>query len=221
MNENIEKRLRIIVENSTRKAAIKEWKKASEKQGLPLYNYRLDHIDGVVALAKEIVIGTAADLDVVILAAWLHDLAKPGVGGISAERHGIASAEMAKEILTSEKVDRTTINRVAEVIEKHVGLTIKEPLKPIEAQILWEADKILKLGMIGFVQHVLNGIRLFPGRSLDEIAKSLRDFIPLASEISQCMVTPRGIDLATKRLNTLRELSNYLDSEMLPSNKDV
>ena len=106
MNENIEKNLRKIVEVSTKKAAIEEWREASEAQLVPLYNYRLDHMDEVVDLAKEIASGTDANLEVIVLAAWLHDLAKPGVGGIPAQHHGIVSAEMAKEILTAEKLEK-------------------------------------------------------------------------------------------------------------------
>lgn len=214
MNENIEKNLRKIVEVSTKKAAIEEWREASEAQLVPLYNYRLDHMDEVVDLAKEIASGTDANLEVIVLAAWLHDLAKPGVGGIPAQHHGIVSAEMAKEILTAEKLDREIIDQVVEVIETHVGLTIKEPLEPIEAQILWEADKILKLGMIGFIQGLLNGVRLFPGRSMSEIAEGLHEFISLATGITNCMVTKRGKEIAQERLNTIKVLIQYLDSEL-------
>jgi uncharacterized protein len=214
MNENIEKSLRRIIEVSTKKAAIEEWRAASEKQMIPLYNYRFDHIEEVVYLAKHIASGTDANMDVVILAAWLHDLAKPGIGGIPAEHHGVASAKLAEHILLEEGIDPETIAQVSDAIQKHVGLTIKESLNPIEAQILWEADKILKLGMIGLIQHILNGVRLFPGRSLIQIGTSLHEFLPLASDIAQCMVTDRGKELAQERLETLKEISKYLDSEL-------
>jgi len=216
MNTNIEKKLRRIVETSTKKAAIEEWKTACEKEIVPLYNYRLDHIEEVVDLVKDIAAGTPANMEVLILAAWLHDLAKPGIGGIPAQHHGIASAEMAKEILTAERVDHETIVQVEDIIQKHVGLTIREPLEPIEAQILWEADKILKLGMIGIIQAILNGIRLFPGRSMREIARSLNEFIPLATDIVKCTETKRGKELANERLNTLKEVARYLDDESEP-----
>ncbi|MBY8998065.1 MAG: HD domain-containing protein [Candidatus Thorarchaeota archaeon] len=214
MNENIEKNLRMVVEVSTRKAAIEEWRDASEKQLVPLYNYRLDHIEEVVDLAKHIASGTDVNMDVVILAAWLHDLAKPGIGGIPAQHHGIASAKLAENILPEEGVNPEIITQVSDVIRKHVGLTLKKPLEPIEAQILWEADKILKLGVIGFIQYILNGVRIEPGRSLNRIAESLREFLHLASDIAQCMVTERGQELAQERLKTLRELSKYLDGEL-------
>ncbi|MHA2152986.1 MAG: HD domain-containing protein, partial [Candidatus Thorarchaeota archaeon] len=105
MKSDIELRLRRIVEVSTKKAAIAEWKEAADNQKVPLYNYRGDHIQEVVELAKYLADGTGADMEVIIFASWLHDLAKPGVGGISVEQHGIASAEMAEEILTKEGID--------------------------------------------------------------------------------------------------------------------
>ena len=214
MTEEIEKKLREIVETSTRNAAIEEWKTAAEKQRTPLYNYRLDHIEEVVSLSKEIALDTDANLEVVVLAAWLHDLAKPGIGGISAEQHGVASAELAREILTAEKVNPQVIEHVADVIRKHVGLKIEQQLEPLEAQILWEADKILKLGMIGLIQSLLNTVRLFPGRNMIQIADSIRKFLSLAAEIAACMYTKRGRKIANERLNTLRELSKRLDNEL-------
>ncbi|MFW9793961.1 MAG: HD domain-containing protein [Candidatus Thorarchaeota archaeon] len=214
MKRGIEERLRKIVEVSTRKAASEEWRKASKTQKAPLYNYRLDHIEEVVVLAKHIAEGSDADMEVLTLAAWLHDLAKPGVGGIPPQQHGIVSAEMAEEILTQEQINRETIEKVSDVIRKHVGLVLKEPLKPLEAQILWEADKILKLGMIGFIQGLLNGVRLFPGRSISEIADGLHEFVPLASEITQSMVTKRGKELAQQRFDSFRQVSKYLDGEL-------
>jgi uncharacterized protein len=216
MKTEIEERLKRIVEISTKKAAINEWKEASETQSQPLYNYRLDHIEEVVVLAKHLASDLDVDMDVLILSAWLHDLAKPGVGGISAQHHGVASAMLAEDILTEEGIDSETISKVSDVIRKHVGLTLKEPLDPIEAQIIWEADKILKLGIIGFIQGLLNGVRLFPGRGLEEIAENLNEFLPLATDIVNSMETKKGKELANERLNTLKLLIDYLDRELEP-----
>ncbi len=216
MISDIEQRLRKIVEVSTRKAAIAEWNEAAKNQKVPLYNYRLDHVEEVVNLAKYIAEGSSADMDLITLAAWLHDLAKPGVGGIPAQHHGIVSAEMAEEILTQEKIDRKTIESVSDIIRKHVGLTLKQPLEPLEAQILWEADKILKLGMIGFLQHILNGVRIFPGRSMKQIANETHEFLNLATDITECMVTERGKAIAQERLKTLHFVSKTLDFELDP-----
>ncbi|MFX1483465.1 MAG: HD domain-containing protein [Promethearchaeota archaeon] len=214
MRDDIESRLRKIVEVSTKKEAIFEWTESATNQSVPLYNYRLDHIDEVVDLARHLAVETGADMEVVTLAAWLHDLAKPGVGGISAEQHGIVSAKMTEEILSEENIEHEKIERVTDVIKKHVGLTLEQPLEPLEAQILWEADKILKLGVIGLFQYVLNGIRLFPGRSMKQLADEIRDFLDLAGKIAGCMVTDPGKAIAQERLKTLQQVSQALDSEV-------
>ncbi len=217
MRSDIEQRLRRYIEVTTRQAAISEWKEAAMNQMVPLYNYRMDHVDEVVVLAKQIAEGVDVDIEVITLAAWLHDMAKPGVGGISAQHHGRVSAEMAEEILTQEKIDHEKIEKVTDAIKKHVGLTLKQPLEPLEAQIIWEADKILKLGMIGFLQYVLNGIRIFPGRSLNQISDEIREFLNLGTNIANSMVTERGRAIAYERLKTLKSISKMLDSELNPT----
>ena len=218
MNPEIENQLRQMVTNSTRKAAVDEWKKSANKQRLPLYNYRGDHVEQVVRLVKEIGPTTDADMDIVILAAWLHDLAKPGIEGIEIRHHGIASAELAEDWLAQAGYDAKTITQVADAVRKHVGLKLNKPLEPIEAQVLWEADKILKLGIIGLLQYVLNGIRITPGQNLHDIAKKLRNFLTLAGDIASSVVTEKGKEIAAERLKKLHHLVDMLDSELIPRN---
>ncbi|MHA1576989.1 MAG: HD domain-containing protein [Candidatus Thorarchaeota archaeon] len=218
MNPEIENQLRQMVTNSTRKAAVDEWKKSASKQRLPLYNYRGDHVEQVVRLVKEIGPTTDVDMDIVILAAWLHDLAKPGIEGIEIRHHGIASAELAEDWLAQAGYDAKTITQVADAVRKHVGLKLDKSLEPIEAQVLWEADKILKLGIIGLLQYVLNGIRITPGQNLHEIAKKLRNFLPLAEDIAGSVVTEKGKEIAAERLKNLYQLVDMLDSELIPRN---
>lgn len=218
MDADIENQIRNIVEATTKKAAIEEWKKASNKQRVPLYNYRLDHVEEVVALAKQIGPSTSANMEIVILAAWFHDLAKPGLEGIAIRGHGEASAELAEHWLAEKGYEADTISRVSDAVRKHVGLTLNKPLEPIEAQVLWEADKILKLGMVGLLQYVLNGIRITPGQNLYDIAEKLRKFLPLAEDIAGSVVTEKGKEIAAERLKNLHQLTDMLDSELVHRN---
>jgi uncharacterized protein len=216
MDTDIENQIRDIVKATTKKAAIEEWKKASNKQRVPLYNYRLDHVEEVVALAKVIGPTTSANMEIVILAAWFHDLAKPGLEGIEIRDHGEASAELAEHWLAEKGYKADTISRVNDAVRKHVGLKLDKPLDPIEAQVLWEADKILKLGIIGLLQYVLNGIRISPGQNLHDITEKLRKFLPIAEDIAGSVVTEKGKELAAERLKNLHQLANMLDSELIP-----
>lgn len=210
----IENQLRRLVEETTERAAIEEWKQASEKQDLPLYNYRGDHVEQVVKLAKHLASSTDADMEILILAAWFHDFAKPGLGGIEIRDHGVASAELAREWLIKNGYDKMIIEKICDVIRKHVGLTLDKPLEPIEAQILWEADKIHKLGLVGLLQYILNGIRLHPGKSLSDFQIQLVEFLPLAARITGSVATERGKELAIERLKTLQDLARILESEL-------
>ncbi|MFW9920938.1 MAG: HD domain-containing protein [Candidatus Thorarchaeota archaeon] len=202
--------LQIITETSDKESR-DEWIAIQRNSDLPLYNYRLDHIKRVVNLSKLIGRDVGANMEIVELAAWLHDIAKPGMGGV--KNHGVESAKIAKAILLEHGYPRNTIDSVCDVIRKHVGLTLDIPLLPIEAQVVWEADKLDKLGMIGFIHYIINGIKIHPGRSMNEMAESLKEYLPLAEKIERSMSSATAKRIAKKRLKHLNEISSRLDEE--------
>ena len=164
--------------------------------------------------AKHLATTLGADLEVVSLAAWLHDIAKPGMGSV--QKHGEASAEMAQEILLKEGIDAETVNRVCDTIRKHVGLTLDEPVQPLEAQVLWDADKIVKLGVAGLIHFLVNGLKMKPGMDLHSISNEIREFCLLAEKITASMNTTPGKEMALERLRTLQNLGLILDRELDP-----
>lgn len=214
MKRNIEKQIKAHILSTTAAAAIEEWKEASDNQKKPLYDYRGDHVEHVVKLAKSLAVAVNADLEVVTLAAWFHDSAKPGLEGLKIRNHGVASAAHAREWLQENEFDSLLIDRVCDAIEKHVGLTLKKPLEPIEAQVLWEADKIYKLGVIGLLQYILNGIRIEPGNDLRDFYDKLVEFLPLASRIANSMSTKKGKELGRVRLEALEYIIQELGTEL-------
>jgi uncharacterized protein len=215
MKQNMEEQIRKVVLSTTAAAAIDEWKVSSANQKEPLYNYRGDHIEQVVQLAKYLAFETSADYEVVTLAAWFHDFAKPGLGGVVIQNHGVASAKLAEKWLIEKGYDTLIVEKVCDAIRKHVGLTLEKPLEPIEAQILWEADKIHKLGLVGLLQYILNGIRIQPGNSLMDFHSKLVEFLPLASKIAKSAVTEKGKVLAYERLRTLQDFTRILGTELV------
>lgn len=207
-----EKTLESIVEEKTRFCAIQEWQEAQKTSELPLYDYRLDHVRQVVGLVKKIGRTVDAEMEVLTLAAWLHDIAKPGIGGV--HDHGQESARMASTILTELGVSNVTTEKVMDVISKHVGLTLEHPLEPIEAQVLWEADKLDKLGIAGLLHFVLNGILIKPGMDSNAIALEVRSWLPLAEKIAASMNIEMSKRIAAERLQHLRTVSDYLTKEL-------
>ncbi|MHA2378821.1 MAG: HD domain-containing protein [Candidatus Thorarchaeota archaeon] len=212
--DELEVKLSEIVQSRTELAARTEWSEIQLGHDVALYDYRFDHVRLVVTTAKHIATTVDADLEVVSLAAWLHDIAKPGMGGV--QKHEEASAKMAQEILLQEGVDVSTVDRVCDTIRKHVGLTLTEPVQPLEAEVLWDADKIAKLGVAGLFHFLVNGIKMNPGMDLHSIAAEIREFILLAEKIAASMNTIPGKEMALQRLRTLQNLSSILDGELNP-----
>jgi uncharacterized protein len=212
MDSELESKMISKIKSTTTAIAIEEWKKTQLESEKPLYNYRYDHVELVVDLSQFLGKHTNADLDIITIAGWLHDVAKPGLGGV--KNHGEMSADMAQCFLEEEGVDSKVIKGVYDAIRKHVGLTLHEPLKPLEAQILWDADKIVKLGMVGFIHFLLNGIRINPGMNIHDISAKIRDYIPLAQKIVKSMNTTIGKKIAEERLEVLVKVSELLDKEL-------
>jgi HD superfamily phosphodiesterase len=212
MDSKLESKMISKIKSTTTAAAIEEWKKSQVESEEPLYNYRYDHVELVVRLSQYLAKQTDADLDVITLAGWLHDIAKPGVGGV--KNHGELSAGVAECFLKQERVDPKIIERACDAIRKHVGLTLNEPLDPVEAQVLWDADKIVKLGVVGFIHFLLNGIRINPGMNIHEFSSRVHEYIPLAQKIVQSMNTAEGKKIAEERLDVLKEVSRLLDKEL-------
>ena len=112
--------------------------------GAPPFDYRWEHVTQVVGLAQRLGRATGADADVVEAAAWLHDVRK------GMPSHGQAGAAAAQELLADTDFPPEKIAAVAEAIRLHVGLyraADAPPLEPPAAAVLWEADKLSKLGV--------------------------------------------------------------------------
>jgi uncharacterized protein len=144
---------RDVIQRAARDAAEFETR-AGRGQGVALFNYRWEHVQAVVQLAVRLAELTGADTEVVEAAAWLHDVAK----GRSRD-HAREGAVAARRILSETDYPQDKIEAVADAIRKHAGLWREDPLEPIEAAVLWDADKLTKLGataVLHFVGYWIN-----------------------------------------------------------------
>jgi uncharacterized protein len=132
---------RQVVQEKALQATLRE---ARERWGQesPNFNYRWEHIQTVARLALRLAKLTGADPEIVEAAAWLHDICKQGRD----DNHGLEGAIAAREILARTNFSPAKIESVAEAIAKHVGLVSTDPDAPLEAAVLWDADKLSKMG---------------------------------------------------------------------------
>lgn len=145
--------------------------KLSVDQPIP-FNHRWEHVQEVVELAMWLTKLTDADRDVVEAAAWLHDICK------EQPKHAIAGALEAERILAATNFPVHKIALVTQAIRQHEGLKRPAgapPLHPLEAAILWDADKLSKLGVQALAYLLSTGY--LAGQTLAERRRYCQDYV--------------------------------------------
>jgi HD superfamily phosphodiesterase len=115
--------------------------------------HAMDHIlrvrERCIRLAKRL----NADLEVLIAAVYLHDL---GRHYIPDKGHGALSAEKARPVLERINFPEEKKERVLHAIKVHDVTWLPEDRTSIESQILYDADKIDTLGVVGILRYILH-----------------------------------------------------------------
>jgi uncharacterized protein len=138
-------------------------------EGENAFHYRWEHVKAVVRQAVRLAELTGADREVVEAAAWLHDVAKP-----YSSDHGHDGAIIARQILERTNFSPAKIDAVCDAIAKHVGLKSSEVLQPLEAAIVWDADKLTKVGAIAVLHFAGYYIEAANGTT-EELVRRLPD----------------------------------------------
>ncbi len=108
------------------------------------YRFRWEHVQQVTLEAQHLAQLLHADREIATAAAWLHDICKVE------PNHGVRGAEAAAEFLAHTSFDKEKIPAVSHAIRHHAGLFRRPgaaPLTPVDTAILWDADKLTKLGV--------------------------------------------------------------------------
>ncbi|HNX46471.1 MAG TPA: HD domain-containing protein [Anaerolineaceae bacterium] len=120
----------------------------------PVHDF--EHVLRVYRLSERIALAEGADLEIVHAAALLHDSkgATPGKDGQARKEHHITSAEFAGEVLRQEGWPEERIARVQHCIRAHRYRHTGERPESLEAQCLFDADKLDVLGAIGAARTI-------------------------------------------------------------------
>src|SRR5258706_1059784 len=119
----------------------------------PVHDF--DHVLRVLALAERVARAEGADLEIVRAAVLLHDAsgARPGDEAGARATHHEASAEFAGEVLRAEGWPEARVEAVQHCIRAHRFRGTEAP-RTLEAQILFDCDKLDVLGAIGVARTV-------------------------------------------------------------------
>lgn len=186
--------------------------------------HKLDHLLRVVKQAKQLALEENADLDVVIAAAYLHDLVS--LRKNHPERHLASSyaAKAACEALAQSEFPKHKLDAVFHAIAAH-SYSAKIEATSLEAKIVQDADRMDALGAIGIARCIQVGSALgrdlyssvdpfCDSRSPDDLSFTLDHFYVKLLAIPETMHTESGKRIASTRrdfmLSYLTQLANEI-----------
>ena len=174
------------------------------------FNYRWEHVSTVVVLALRLSELTGADVEIVEAAAWLHDICKFSDG----EGHPQAGAAYARQFLPGTDFPPEKVEAVAGAISDHMGLWRDEPLTILESQVLWDADKLAKIGLTAIFHWTGGWLAGGKMRTLEEIIERGRNAEWLAKTVAS-MHTEPARRAAEARFAAYRQLYDALERELV------
>jgi len=185
-----------------------------------------DHTERVLRLALHIGEAEGADMNVLNLAALLHDIGRhkedKSFGEIC---HAEEGARMAQDLLRQHSVDENVIERVVHCIEHHRFRDKKEP-DTLEAKILFDADKLDAIGAVGLGRAFLfageNGSKLHNYPDTDPLshpvygpeATAYREFLAKLRHVHERMLTSEGKRIAEERHKFMLDFFKRMDKEI-------
>jgi len=141
----------------TSKAALQYWPGGANPD-IPCFNYRLEHVLQVERDALRLLSEVGGDETVILAGVWLHDRFLPQFEGID---HAQRAAEWATTNLVKYKFPAEKVEAVCLAVGLHSSPLGAIPIEAREARLLWDADKLAKLGPISIVAHLCS-ITAFP-----------------------------------------------------------
>jgi len=192
--------------------AMREAAEEESRQGnggiIPAFNYRWEHVSTVFTLAIKLARLLHADEEIVEAAAWLHDITKH-----DGEAHARTGAEFARNFLLNTDFPTQKIEDVSQAIAEHKGLWRDEPLTTVESMVLWDADKLSKIGLTAAFHWT--GMALSNGAPLtmtDLLAKSRH--ADWQAKTVDSMHTEPARRAALSRLKAFSQLWEDLEAEL-------
>lgn len=211
----------------------KKWYSATD----PVHGF--DHIQRVYHLAQRISRIEGADWRIVAAAALMHDVggqqpvlisgAEPGDSGYSRASHQLQATEFANEILRSEGWNSKDIFAVQHCIRAHRFRDLSEHPNTLEAQVLFDADKLDAIGAVGVARAIAyaakNGIPAYypPSQYFlntgqmekDELHSAYHEYLFKLIKIRNRLYTTTARSLAEERHQTMVVYFEKLRAEIL------
>ena len=186
---------------------VKKTTSENDSTGSYPFNNRYEHTMRVYRWAIRLQAKLGGDLDVIVLAALLHDV------GWDAERpHNEVSAEIAVEYLDSIGVDPEMIVKVGEIIMVHEDKDTDKDLS-LECRIVMDADLLDEVGAIGIMCNCM-ATALEDEASYKRAYYRIKDYYrTIKTNISRCK-TDTARNEYNKRIQIIENFIYQLEREI-------
>lgn len=188
-------------------------------------SHDLDHTERVLNLCLRIGEQERANLEILKLAAILHDIGREEQDKSHGKLcHAEIGGTMAKEILEKYKYDETIINQVVHCIKTH-RFRKNNPPQSLEAKILYDADKLDAIGAIGIARaYVFSGevgakvhdknVDIENTHVYSKEDTAYREFLVKLIKIKDKLLTNEGRRIAQGRHQFMVDFFNRLNAEV-------
>ncbi len=189
-------------------------------------SHDLDHTLRVMHNAEKLLtFYPDADADIVRLSALLHDIGRPEESAQCGKCcHAELSAVYASEILKTAEIPDDITSAVVNAVKRHRFRRGEAP-DTLEAQILYDADKLDSLGAVGlgraflFAGHCNARVHNTESEALSSQAYSkedtaYREFLVKLRYVPEKMFTFEGKKIAAGRLQFMKDFFAALDAEI-------
>lgn len=169
--------------------------KANLKRYLSGADYRWQHTLRVANFGKVIAENEAADVELVVAACLLHDIAWFDTDAENNREHGRLGAEKAKPFLGTLGYSHKHIENISYSIAAHVD---EDNLNTLEAKIISDADNVDRFGPYRILQWCFSDIGDY-----EKLASKLNERIQRLEQYREenPLYTPTGQQLFAEQLN--------------------
>lgn len=200
------------------------WRAFLEESGAWGAGHDRLHVQRVVATARRLAAAEAADLRVVLPAAWLHDCVQIAKDSPLRPRASRLAAERAGVFLRAAGYPVELIPAVEHAVAAH-SFSAEIPPRTVEAQVVQDADRLDALGAIGLARAVQVGAALglplydadepFPvTRAAADRVSTVDHFYTKLLRLAETMQTAAGRAEARQRSDFLRLFLQQLAREI-------
>jgi HD superfamily phosphodiesterase len=177
----------------------------------PYYNYRYQHVAQVEKEARKLLAVYGGDEDIVLASIWLHDRCQ---SVHDRDNHAVLASKWAKNHLAGTGFPVKKVPSVMHAVANHRNPPHTIPEEYKEARILWDADRLTKIGVTMIVYTLCsNGAYPQTKVDFDWVKINSRRWLERVKNLPNDYYFPLSRELGRKRWNAEKAFCDALDEE--------